>query len=73
MRLFTKAQNNVARHKLSGVIGADNCAISDASGKNSLILSSEAQLAANVRAQTVGSDQEVGLVVGSVRATFQSD
>ena len=74
MRLFTQTQNDVARHPLRiSVIGVDDCAISDASGKLRLILSSKAQLVANVRAQTVGSDQEVGFVADLGRPQRQSD
>ena len=55
------------------IIGVDDCAISNASGKLSLILSSKAQLVANLGAQTIGADQEIGLVAGLGYTTRQSD
>ena len=74
MRIFSQTQNNiVARGANFDVIGFDNRAIGDAPCKFSPILSSEAQLVANVRAQAVGADQEIGVVAGLGHADCQSD
>ena len=51
MRVFSQAQDNVALRQLRiSLIGVDDRAISNASSKLSLILSSEAQLVANAGA-----------------------
>lgn len=54
-------------------MGVDDCAICDPSGKLSLILSSKTQFAADPGAQTVSSDQEIGLVADLGAAASQSD
>jgi len=74
MRLSAEAQNDVALPPLRiSLIGVEECAIGNVSGKRSLILSSEAQLVANLGAQAVGADQEVGLIAGLGHPTRQSD
>ena len=63
MRLGSQTQNNFAScSSRIGVVGVDNCAIGDASGKVSLIRRSEAQSVADLGAQAVGADQEIGVV-----------
>ncbi len=69
MRLFSQTQNNILRPLRRGVIGVDDCAIRDPSGKLSLILSSKTQFAADLGAQTVSPDQEIGLVADLGAAT----
>ena len=64
MRLSSQTQNNILRPLDVSIIGVDECAIGNASGKLSLILSSKAQLVTNLGAQTIGADQEIGLVAG---------
>src|SRR5271168_4885196 len=73
MRLFSETENNILRPLNTSIIGIDECAIGNASGELSLILSSEAQLVTNLGAQTVGADQEVGLIAGVGYTTGQSD
>jgi len=73
MRLFSQTQNNVLRRLRIRVIGADDCAISNSSGELSLVLSSKAQSVANPGAQTIGADQEIGLIAGLDHTTHQSD
>ena len=73
MRLFPQTQNNILRPLRRGIIGVDDCAICDPSGKLSLILSSKTQFAADLGAQTVSPDQEIGLVADLGAAASQSD
>ena len=42
MRLFSETENNILRPLNISIIGIDECAIGNASGELSLILSSEA-------------------------------
>ena len=63
MRLFSRRRIILCVHCTIS-ISVDECAIGNASGKLSLILSSEAQLVTNLGAQTVGADQEIGLIAG---------
>ncbi len=73
MRLFSETENNILRPLSISIIGIDDCAIGNASGELSLILSSEAQLVTNLGAQTVGADQEIGLIADLGYAAGQSD
>ena len=73
MRLSSETENNILRPLEVNIIGIDECAIGNASGELSLILSSEAQLVTNLGAQTVGADQEVGLIAGVAYTTGPSD
>ncbi|HEY1887475.1 MAG TPA: hypothetical protein VGG86_15765 [Roseiarcus sp.] len=73
MRFFSQTQNNILPPLRRGGIGVDDCAICDPSGKLSLILSSKTQFAADLGAQTVSPDQEIGLVADLAAAASQSD
>ena len=73
MRLSSQSQNDILRLPWIGVAGVENRAISNASGKLNLIPGSEAQLIANLRAQAIRPDEEIGLVAGLSEAVRHSD
>ncbi len=73
MRPCSQTQNDIGWSPLVRVIGVDNRPIGNASSKFHLILSSEAQSTANQRVQTVGADQEIGVIVVQGLATCQSN
>ena len=73
MRFFSQTQDNVLRRQRTNVIGVDDCAICDPSGKGGSILGSKTQSVADVGAQTVRPDQEIGFVADLCLAAHQSD
>src|SRR5579864_7863720 len=74
MRLPSETQDDIALGPQGmNLIGVDKRPISNASGEFNLILSPEAQSVANQRAQTVGADQEIGVILVLDRAASQSN
>ncbi len=73
MRLPPKAQNYIALCPVRiGLFGVENCAVSNASGKFSLILGSEPQLLTNLGAYAIGSNKEIGAITRLGLAAGQS-
>ena len=60
MRLFSQTQDNILCRPRTSIIGVDDCAIRDPSGKGGPIPGSKTQSVADLGAQTVSPDQEIG-------------